>query len=421
MGACTKKECADMSNIRNYSLNEQYQEIIDNYSGCKWNEIEDPRVIIDYIHAHAKLDVKLPSHLYKESDRVSNMSDGIYYLYNGQLNQSKDHVMNIQKSLEDTLWFTVAMLEYSSYSGNMTIYIDNLERLKFFEDSNQIHIPKYILPYYQGYYYAYVGDYENLDVLLKENGNDLYPYDKRVFLFKKAIYQNDLQLAGKIIDAQLSEYPHDQTSHEMKASLLYYLNGPSAAIKYLKEIISGNRKTNYLKYIYAEYLMIAGHITEGVERLNELCKEGFCKGVDGLYVLDLLITNNNNKSKALLRRLSSNNSLYWLPYFHYLYAKVQYASGNTDKAVVSLTKAKEMNPYADYIHWLECDISMAAQEYENAEASLMKLYALHPNDVNLLMELINYYDKIGEQKQSAMYKNKLMQSPRYIPEELNDQ
>jgi len=319
--------------------------------------------------------------------------------------------------LEDIVWFHVGMLEYSGHADDLSKYNFFLENLKKFSDDFLVHVPKRLIPYYQGYYYVKTGAFDKLETLLAEHADDLHPYDRRDFLFEKYVNENNLELAEEIIKQQISQYPVNQHAHDSKALLLYYRQGPKEAVAYLDGILKKYPDMNFLKINYADYLLLSDNLDEGMEVLDTLCREGNCEGINGLYIADLMLTYGEPKWKEILNKFSSDRSPAPLPYLQYLIAKIEHAKNNISEMEKIIKVAKAANPYADYIIWFEYSVSMEQHKYKDAEEKLMRLYELSPNDVDVLFELAKIHYMQDEYEMAEKYETKLRDSIRYVPEE----
>jgi uncharacterized protein HemY len=130
----------------------------------------------------------------------------------------------------------------------------------------------------------------------------------------------------------------------------------------------------------------------------------------------------NNKDAAFAEQmvaLSKDKNAHQLPIFNALMARVSYEN-NVDRKVLDthINRANEFHPNFPRLLWLRHRMALDTNDNEAALEAVKALSKKYPNDVNVLISMLEIYVKMKDRININKIANKLNMTKRYLSDDM---
>lgn len=419
--SCTKTEQIEpLSYARIVSLDRSllYDQIAAEFSSYPWDREEDPRMFMIYCKAIVESKSKLPSFLKHPSlpTYKSEFVQGYFNLLQGELKEALKGFITLTENQDGRVWGYIGLLEFALYTEGITSMKELLEMLRVTAERNPSSVPSWSIPRYSAWYHYYSGEFGEVDKIISKYNKEIPTVESITLRVYLLIRENRFEDAEKVIKKLSPELLIDQHIIDLEAEIVRLRYGNYEWLKHLYEKFKRFPYMHLIEQRYAEALIDNGQIKDGIKMLKKLAKKRPFDITLQLTLAENLLYFEKDKSGAKNIFLFMGKKLTWDSQYYYLMAKIYHAQRQEEKLQKVFKKAKEFHPKNTQFLSLMFTFAMEKHDYYAASNIIQELLELEPNDISVLVSLMELSYFKGDWKNLFATEKKLEQSPRFIDE-----
>lgn len=379
----------DIALIENYDRAHKYKEIVNQFVGFKWSEINNPYLLPLYCNALVKTGRELPQSLKNQATPVHIRELAFFYynLFMSKFSVAKAHLDKIPrgpKNAQTWAWHSIGSISYSLGTGSIYHMDQPLLNLKDAATNYPDIVPRETLLYYDALHKYHSGNFSGIKRIIEQNSTEIDSYDLSELKVLVFLSENDVDSATLIAKDMLKRYPYDAAWLSIDAALISIINTPEESLRIYQDKWSQGKDFWLYKKHYAYALTEMEQHDKAIDILRELSEHHPYEYDIQLDIAHLSYYQNRDLTYA--NEVLGNSEYFQLPYFLYIMADLSKSSGKLEKAKEYFKYAKFLNPNAQYNLWYEYRQAKDEGNVEGATQVLDRIKYLYPYNSNIPSE-----------------------------------
>lgn len=389
------------------------EQVVTEYKKLSTASLTDPQLIMTYCSAIVETNRSLPAN-FSNLYHINEFARGCIEMYTGNLRDSPLMFIKLISNKEYSVWGDMGLLEYAYYTeafNNMPI---SLRRLQEAYQQNSQYSLVWALQYYTAWYYYFSGQFDELKRHMMEHGNELDTTTSLRLTTYLLMRENRLEEAKRAIKAHESMRKSREDAIILMAYIISLEEGPAKCADYL---LKNKKETECgwkIEKMYAEALIEAGLVEEGIEILKKLAEK---RPHDIMLQLDLgehvLKYGGRSDVVNLVKPMLDNKNFLQIAKYHLLLADIHLVRNEKDRAWEEVKKSLELDSYNPNNHWAMYRLYMDDKDYVHAEDSIGQILVYFPNDILALTALAELCSIRGDKAGVEKIKAEISGSVRY--------